>query len=181
MVRCCDKVRVIGYIWFAPGCEGTLKHAQIPLRALPPEAWGVLLKGFCLLPREPVELLLLESWKWSLKMVKFQRVQPEDHGSRWHCTSNCGFLNKASLLQGCKVPQLQGKSCPPPHLPLHKENSVSCVCISFSVTLKWGIWQPIIQMVTEVSAGKTQVSRVCWEVNLLRILIRLAVTVENQR
>lgn len=36
-------------------------------------------------------------------------------------------------------------------------------------------------MVREVSAGKTQVSRVCWEVNLLRILIRLAVNVENQR
>ncbi|DAA30811.1 TPA: hypothetical protein BOS_4038 [Bos taurus] len=36
--------------------------------------------------RELVELPLLESWKWSLKMVKFQRVQPEDHGSRWHCT-----------------------------------------------------------------------------------------------
>lgn len=45
-----------------------------------------------------------------------------------------------------RVPKLQEKSCPPPPplcLPLHREISISCVCISFSVNVKGGIWQPI--------------------------------------
>lgn len=28
MVRCCEKARVLGYMWFAPGCEGTLNMQE---------------------------------------------------------------------------------------------------------------------------------------------------------
>lgn len=54
------------------------------------------------------------------------------------------LIRRRSSSDVKRVPRLQEKSCPPPScLPLHEEISISCVCISFSVSVKRGIWQPI--------------------------------------
>lgn len=142
-VKCCDKATVLGYTWFAPGCEGTLFTCRVHLRG------HFLLRGlrcFCcrssacsweswLSCAAPWELT--EPWKWSLKMVKFLKVQQKDHGSHLHCTNKSGFLNKASVLHWCKelteTAKDKSSSILHPHLPLFKENTLSCVYISFSV------------------------------------------------
>ena len=183
MVRCCDKARVIGYMWFAPGCEGTLKHANVHLSVLPSEAWGVSVAGVLPAPGGTSRVAAPCVMKVEFEDGEVSKGAAKESGKPFHTAPIivASLIRPRSSKDVKRVPKLQEKSCPPPPcLPLHKENSISCVCISFSVTIKWGTWQPIINMVTEVSAGKTQASRVRWEVNLLRILIRLAVKVENR-
>lgn len=68
---------------------------------------------------------------------------------------NCGFLSKAAVLPRRKENQNCNQSLnpPPPHLPLFREISISCVGISFSVNI----------------------SKIHWEVNLREIWLGLAV------
>lgn len=188
MVRCYVKAGVLGYMWFAPRCEGTLLTCKSPSeRALSFQAWDVsCYKSFAC------------SWEnqsscCSLRINRTMEMEFEDgevskgaaRGSRkpFHTAPIilASLIRPRSSNDLKRVPKLQEKSCPPPPpcLPLHKEISISCICISFSVNVKEQIWQPIIQMVTEALAGKTQTSRTGWKVNLLIILVRLAVKVEK--
>lgn len=138
MVRCCDKARVLGYTWFAPGCEGTLNMQE---RALPSQAWGVSAAGILPAPGRTGQVAapweLTEPWK------KFEDGEVSEGAAKrsrkpFHTAPIivASLLRRRSSHDVKRVPRLQEKSCPPPPcLPLHEENSISCVCISFSVNI----------------------------------------------
>lgn len=98
-----------------------------------------LLQGFLPAPGRTGQVAapweLTEPWTRSLQMVKFLRVQQRRSRKplRTAPIVVASLIRRRSSGGAERVPKLQGKSCPPQALPLQKENSISCVGISFSV------------------------------------------------
>lgn len=145
MVRCSEKARVLGYTWFAPGCEGTHNTQE--------SVWeGTSFSGLrCFCCRYFACPWENRSSCCSLRINGTMKEEYEDGevskgaAKRSRKPFHTAPIIVASLIRRRsstdvkRVPKLQEKSRPlPPCLALHKENSIPCVCISFSVNVNQG-------------------------------------------
>lgn len=98
---------------------------------------------------------ITESQKRRSKMVKCLRVQQKDHGSRFilHQFTVASFIRRRSSHHIKREPKLQEKFYPPPLcLPLCRENSISCVGISFSVNIPEMYWEVSLRILLRIGS-----------------------------
>lgn len=128
MVRCCEKARVLGYTWFAPGCEGTLNTQE--------SVWeGTSFSGLrCFCCRYFACPWENRSSCCSLRINGTMKEEYEDGevskgaAKRSRKPFHTAPIIVASLIRrrssndGKRVPKLQEESCPPP--PEKKQHSL---------------------------------------------------------